>query len=40
MGPTMSDFEGIDDKLFEETIQHLKTSTCAIDTLSKVCLPV
>ena len=30
---TMSDFKEIDGKILEETVQHLKTSTCALDTL-------
>ena len=30
---TMSDFEEIDGKILEETVQHLKTSTCTLDTL-------
>ncbi|KAK9973180.1 hypothetical protein ABG768_023923 [Culter alburnus] len=41
----MSVFEAIDGKILEETVQHLKTSTCALDTLptsffSKACLTV
>jgi hypothetical protein len=33
MGLHMSDFEEIDGKILEETIQHLKTSTCTLDAL-------
>jgi len=29
----MSDFEEINGKILEETVQHLKTSICALDTL-------
>ncbi len=42
---TMSAFEEMDSKILEEIVQHLKTSTCYLDTLptsffSKVCLTV
>ncbi len=31
--PTMSVFETIDSKILEEIVQHLKSSTCYLDTL-------
>ncbi len=39
---TMSVFEAIDSKILEEIVQHLKSSTCYLDTLptSKMCLTV
>jgi len=29
----MSDFEDISGHFFKETVQHIKTSTCALDTI-------
>ncbi len=41
---TMSVFETTDSKILEEIVQHLKSSTCYLDTLptsfSKMCLTV